>query len=127
MPNVDDDTQLVPLTLTDANHPNRAADTTDVNETDDRPHPNGDNASSRYGRVEMVSVSQKLCGARAILLTNLVTEGEDSTPLFGVRYLLKAKGTFQGRIRNVRITDERVCIIGLASLSVDPAELRPGS
>ena len=58
MPSADDDTQLVPLTLTDANHPDPDTLKTmtlhgrQVDET--RPHPNkGGNPSIPYGTVQM--------------------------------------------------------------------------
>ena len=100
MPNTDDDTRLVPLTLTDPTHPapgtfgqaTNDGDTDDVDET--RPHPNGDITSSRYGRVEKVSVSKVVRGkgglndVRQTLIP--ITVQRIITLLFGVHCFLKA-------------------------------------
>ena len=50
MPDVADDTQLIALTLTDANHPDPVQQYNGC-----RPASEWDRAGSRYGRVEMVT------------------------------------------------------------------------
>ena len=110
MPDVADDTQLIALTLTDANYPDPSGIDAD------NPHPNGDRASSRYGRVEMVTrqrdAEQTLHDSGNCTAYDTIVWGPIA---------LNAGSSFQGRIRNVRITDQTGVYDWSVSLSVAPA------
>ena len=122
MPSADDDTQLVSLTLTDANHPDPDTleendETPDVDET--RPHPNkGGNPSTPYGTVQM---TRKPRNAEQTLEPDTEGTGLYDTVVWGP-LSLSEKGVFEGRIRNVRITDTTGVYDWTASLSFEPPD-----
>ena len=101
MPNVNDDTQLTALTLTDANFPDPADITVDL------PHPNGDNPRSRYGRVESLRVSHNSRDVTQTVTADTIVWGPLTLP---------AKGTLTAKINNVRITDQTSAYLWEATL-----------
>ena len=119
MPSADDDTQLVNLTLTDRDHPD--PDTVDQAENDSetavddtRPHPNkGGNPSTPYGTVQMTR------RPRNAEQTLVPADGSYDTVVWGP-LSFSEKGVFEGRIRNVRITDTTGVYDWTASLSFEP-------
>ena len=84
----------------------------------DNPHPNGDRASSRYGRVEMVTRQRD---AEQTLHDRCCGTGTAYDTVVWGPIALNAGSSFQGRIRNVRITDQTGVYPWLVSLSVAPA------
>ena len=98
------------------------------------PHPNGDRSSSRYGRVEKVSVSKVVKGKGGLssvdqFLHESEAEAEADNGYIDYNTIvwgplnLESGGTFKGRIRNVRITEITGVYNWLASLSFDPVDL----
>ena len=99
------------------------------------PHPNGDRLSSRYGRVEKVSVSKvvKGKGGLSTMLTQSLHESDadadngytDYDTIVWGPLNLESGGTFKGRIRNVRITEITGVYNWLASFLLIP--VNPGT
>ena len=121
MPSAEDDTQLVDLTLTDAKHPDpdtvgQSADDSDTTVDDTRPHPNrGGNPGVPYGTVQMTR-------RPANAIQTLVPATGDYTTVVWGPLSLSTNGIFEGKIRNVRITETTGVYDWTASLSFEPPE-----
>ena len=130
MPNTEDDTDLVDLTLTDREHPeypleNVSGTTVDESEL---PHPNrGGGVRRSYGEVRIVSVSRNRSDVEQDLIDSSVPEGGLSydTVVWGP-LALEEGDTFKGEIERVRITEDTGVYDWSAHLEIrEPIENRP--